>query len=80
MNPLAPRFFNTTGSCFPERHYLGAAAQTPARGGAVLIDQGQYFVIHAPRQSGKTTYAFLISLYRINNCFSPLATYYKSAK
>lgn len=48
------RFFNTAGPCEPDRHYmLPAAPRLPeARG---LIDQGGYFVVHAPRQTGKTT-------------------------
>jgi predicted AAA+ superfamily ATPase len=48
------RFFNTAGPCRPERHYmLPAESRLPeARS---LIDQEQYFVVHAPRQSGKTT-------------------------
>ncbi|WP_435591017.1 AAA family ATPase [Nocardia sp. bgisy118] len=48
------RYFNTTGPCDPKRHYmLPAAERLPdARR---FIDRGQYFVLHAPRQSGKTT-------------------------
>ncbi|WP_019928353.1 hypothetical protein [Nocardia sp. BMG111209] len=48
------KFFNTTGPCDPRRHYMLPAAQriTDAR---EFIDYGQYFVVHAPRQTGKTT-------------------------
>lgn len=48
------RFFNTAGPCDPRMHYmLPPERRLPeARG---LIDQQLYFVIHAPRQSGKTT-------------------------
>jgi hypothetical protein len=48
------RFFNTTGACKPDKHYmLPAADRLPdARR---LIDQEGYFVLHAPRQTGKTT-------------------------
>jgi DNA polymerase III delta prime subunit len=48
------RFFNTAGPCQAELHYmLPAAARLPeARG---FIDRGNYFVVHAPRQTGKTT-------------------------
>ncbi len=48
------RSFNTTGPCKPALHYmLPAEARLPeARG---LVDDGLYFVVHAPRQSGKTT-------------------------
>ncbi|WP_218006002.1 ATP-binding protein [Actinomadura hibisca] len=46
--------FNTTGPCDPDRHYmLDPLARLPeARG---LVEQGKYFVVHAPRQTGKTT-------------------------
>ena len=49
-----PRFFNTTGANQPERHYtLPAMARLPEV--RQLIDEGLYFVLHAPRQVGKTT-------------------------
>ncbi len=48
------RFFNTAGPCNPEDHYmLPAAARLPDV--ARLISQKGYFVLHAPRQTGKTT-------------------------
>ncbi|MGQ4600549.1 AAA family ATPase [Nocardia sp. R6R-6] len=48
------RYFNTTGPCDPRRHYMLPAAERliDARR---YIGRGQYFVVHAPRQSGKTT-------------------------
>jgi hypothetical protein len=48
------RFFNTAGVCFPDRHYM-VPAEPRLQGARRLIDQGQYFVVHAPRQTGKTT-------------------------
>ncbi|MBI4645178.1 MAG: ATP-binding protein [Bacteroidia bacterium] len=49
------RYFNTTGYCNPEWHYI----VEPLRGFKdeiySLIQNKQYFLIHAPRQSGKTT-------------------------
>ena len=49
-----PRFFNTTGPCEPEYHYtLSPTARLPTIEG--LVERRQYFVIHAPRQTGKTT-------------------------
>jgi hypothetical protein len=49
-----PRFFNTSGANQPERHYtLPAMARLPEV--RRLIDRGVYFVVHAPRQVGKTT-------------------------
>ena len=48
------RYFNTTGPCDPALHYaLPATARLPRA--ARLIGEGRYFVIHAPRQTGKTT-------------------------
>lgn len=48
------RHFNTAGPCQPEIHYtLPASERLPAV--RDLIDQRAYFVVHAPRQSGKTT-------------------------
>ena len=46
--------FNTTGPCFPDEHYmLPALDRLP--GVRELVADGSYFVIHAPRQTGKTT-------------------------
>ncbi len=48
------RFFNTEGPCEPSRHYmLPPLARLPTI--QRLIDRGKYLVLHAPRQSGKTT-------------------------
>jgi hypothetical protein len=48
------RFFNTAGPCDPHDHYmLAPERRLPEL--RVLIDQKLYFVVHAPRQSGKTT-------------------------
>ena len=49
-----PRMFNIAGPCVPGEHYLvPALARLPQLGG--LIAAKQFFVIHAARQSGKTT-------------------------
>ena len=49
-----PRFFNIAGPCIPGEHYLvPTLARLPQLGG--LIAAKQFFVIHAARQSGKTT-------------------------
>ena len=49
-----PRFFNTAGPNKPEQHYtLPVLARLPEVRG--LIDRGLYFILHAPRQVGKTT-------------------------
>ena len=49
-----PHWFNTSGPCRPALHYmLSPTARLPDL--TRLIDQQQYFVVHAPRQTGKTT-------------------------
>jgi hypothetical protein len=49
-----PRHFNIAGPCKPDIHYmLSPLARIPRVMG--LIEQQSYFVIHAPRQVGKTT-------------------------
>lgn len=54
--PMA-RFFNTTGPCNPEDHYFLAPDQR-LRGANLhrYIDQKMYWVLHAARQTGKTTF------------------------
>ena len=48
------RFFNTAGPCKPDIHYMvPPLSRLPDV--YRLIDQQGYFVIHAPRQTGKTT-------------------------
>jgi hypothetical protein len=48
------KFFNTAGPCRAHEHYM---IDPLTRIGDVrsLIDESQYFVVHAPRQTGKTT-------------------------
>jgi hypothetical protein len=48
------RYFNTTGPCDPARHYMLPASSRLPRARR-LIEEGRYFVVHAPRQTGKTT-------------------------
>src|SRR6476469_10102285 len=49
-----PRWFNTAGPCREDIHYvLPATRRIPSL--ERLIAQENYFVIHAPRQVGKTT-------------------------
>jgi DNA polymerase III delta prime subunit len=48
------RYFNTAGPCVPELHYtLPPEPRLPEA--RELVDRGLYFVVHAPRQTGKTT-------------------------
>jgi len=53
--PIRNRYFNVAGPCVPGKHYM----VNPLRGiGDELMDlinQEHYYVIHAARQSGKTT-------------------------
>jgi hypothetical protein len=49
-----PRWFNTAGPCRPEMNYTLPTARRIPRV-PELIDQQAYFVVHAPRQVGKTT-------------------------
>ena len=51
------RFFNTTGPCNPDRHYMLLPEERLV--GAQLsryIKDELYWVLHAPRQTGKTTF------------------------
>lgn len=49
-----PRHFNTAGPCDPVDHYMLPPEQR-LPGVRGLVDQKGYFVLHAPRQVGKTT-------------------------
>ncbi|MDR2665667.1 MAG: AAA-like domain-containing protein [Oscillospiraceae bacterium] len=49
------RYFNIAGPCNKAEHYMIEAASRLS-GVERLIEMRQYFVIHAARQSGKTTY------------------------
>ncbi|MDR1962319.1 MAG: hypothetical protein LBQ50_00900, partial [Planctomycetaceae bacterium] len=51
------RYFNVAGPCLPEEHYM-LDAVSRLNEVLPLIEQKQYFVIHAARQSGKTTFLF----------------------
>ena len=50
-----PKYFNTTGPCEEASHYM-LPPLTRVPEAQRLVDQGMYFVLHAPRQSGKTTF------------------------
>ncbi|MFN6487129.1 MULTISPECIES: AAA-like domain-containing protein [unclassified Nostoc] len=48
------RWFNIAGPCKADKHYtLSATSRLPNL--SMLIEQESYFVVHAPRQTGKTT-------------------------
>jgi len=48
------KFFNTAGPCNEQNHYM-VPVKDRIPGIMSLIDREQYFVIHAARQTGKTT-------------------------
>ncbi len=48
------RWFNIAGPCRADKHYmLPPTSRLPDLD--TLIEQESYFVVHAPRQTGKTT-------------------------
>ncbi|MCK4763201.1 MAG: ATP-binding protein, partial [Candidatus Aminicenantes bacterium] len=49
------KFFNTAGLCFPGDHYMVDPVKR-LTDVEKLIDDKLYFTLHAPRQTGKTTY------------------------
>ena len=69
------RYFNTTGPCFGEEHYM-LPAQARLSGLRDLVDRGHYFIVHAARQSGKTT--LLLDLVRVLNESGQCAALYTS--
>src|SRR3989338_2214897 len=48
------RFFNTAGPINPQKHYFVPNRSNEAEIRS-LIEQEKYFVLHAPRQTGKTS-------------------------
>ncbi len=50
------RYFNTAGPIIPEDHYhIDLLKRIDSEEVLMLIDQKKYFVLHAPRQTGKTS-------------------------
>jgi len=65
--PKIDKFFNTAGPGIPEDHYLlDPLRRIDYDEVRVLINQKRYFVLHAPRQTGKTT-SLLAMVKRIND-------------
>lgn len=54
------KFFNTAGVCFPERHYM-VEPLSRLKDVEELIEKQLYFTLHAPRQTGKTTYLYAVA-------------------
>ncbi len=67
------KYFNIAGPCHPDEHYM-LSSDKRCRGIMPLIDQKQNFVIHAARQSGKTT--LLLDLVRKLNTVGKYYTLY----
>ncbi len=55
------RRFNDTGVCVPERHYM-ADISKKVKDIRDMVVQGDYFVINRPRQYGKTTTVYMLTL------------------
>ena len=74
-----PKSFNTTGPCRPEMHYmLPPEARLPRADLQRLIDEELYWVLHAPRQTGKTS--FLMSWMRTLNTSGQVVACYVSVE
>ena len=59
------RYFNITGSCNPEEHYM-VNLDSRLKQVKTMIDKGQYFCINRGRQYGKTTLLKAIERYLKN--------------
>ena len=64
------RRFNTSGPCDPEKHYTLMRESLLLRG-KEHVDNGRFFTIFAPRQSGKTTY-FQLLLQQLQDTYIPI--------
>jgi hypothetical protein len=59
-----PKFFNTTGPVNPQEHYvLPPLSRVNLAEIELLIAQKKYFVLHAPRQTGKTSVLLALANY-----------------
>lgn len=58
------RFFNTAGPIKPEWHYhVPSLQRLDLEEILLLLQQGKYFILHAPRQVGKTSYLLALQHY-----------------
>lgn len=51
---MGKKYFNVTGKCYPEQHYMVDISERLEQIKA-MVDQGDYFCINCARQYGKTT-------------------------
>ena len=73
MATTYPRFFNTAGPVNPEWHYcVDPLKRIDLEELMMLFAQHKYFVLHAPRQTGKTTCMLALCQYlnQTNNYFA----------
>ncbi|MDQ2731256.1 MAG: ATP-binding protein, partial [Armatimonadota bacterium] len=69
------RFFNTAGPVRPTYNYcLPPLSRFDLDGVLTLVDQQKYFVLHAPRQTGKTSCLLALVDY-LNNAHDYCAVY-----
>lgn len=61
------RIFNTSRACVPEKHYTVLREVLIAPG-----EQGRFFTIFAPRQTGKTTYFQLLFRHLRQTGYTPV--------
>ncbi|MDR1936608.1 MAG: ATP-binding protein, partial [Candidatus Accumulibacter sp.] len=52
--PVTRKLFNIAGPCDPARHYMVPAIPRLPEA-TNMVEDGLYFILHAARQSGKTT-------------------------
>ena len=54
------RYFNITGRCVPEKHYM-VQIDDKLLAIRAMVDKGDYFIINRARQFGKTTTLHMLS-------------------
>ncbi len=54
------KYFNVTGICIPEKHYMADISATVREITETLVDQGAYFTMNRARQYGKTTTLYML--------------------
>jgi len=64
------KYFNDTGACFPEEHYM-VDISNKISSIFKMVERGNYFVINRPRQYGKTT-----MIGRLNKLLQTCAGYF----
>jgi hypothetical protein len=73
------KFFNTGGLCFPGKHYMVDPLERLTEVDK-LINRELYFTLHAPRQTGKTTYLYALARKLTSeNRFTPLVVSFEQA-